>query len=93
MENGNGEHAAVHIPAEALPRRMSNVEVTLSWKARSGRQQLSGTNQCAQGSGFSFLEGSAPRRVLNKRSSVVCNVQHPSRSDARTDAGLARTWR
>ena len=36
MENGNGEHAAVHIPAEALPRRMSNVEVTLSWKARSG---------------------------------------------------------
>jgi len=43
MENGNGEHAAVHIPAEALPRRMSNVEVTLSWKARSGHSK-SGTN-------------------------------------------------
>jgi hypothetical protein len=92
MENGNGEHAAVHIPAEALPRRMSNVEVTLSWKARSGPPELSGTNHVPTVVASPSLR--APRRVLQKRSSVlVCNVHHPSRSDARTDAGLARTWR
>ena len=41
MEEGDG-HAVVPIPAGELdlPRRLSNAEVTLSWKARGGRVLL-----------------------------------------------------